>query len=53
MKYPELKGKCKECELGCGRLANPEFTGVYRCEFFTEVNKNEKSKYNRNKINIS
>lgn len=36
MKYPELKGKCKECELGCFRLESPEFEGIYRCEYFTE-----------------
>lgn len=35
-KYPELKGKCKICELGCFRLEDENFTGIYRCEYFTE-----------------
>jgi hypothetical protein len=32
MKYPELKGLCKNC-LGCNKLELPDFTGVYRCEY--------------------
>lgn len=31
----ELTKKCKNC-LGCERLADPEFKGVYRCENATE-----------------
>lgn len=31
----ELIGLCKNC-LGCNRLENPEFTGVYRCNYATE-----------------
>lgn len=30
----ELKGKCKKC-LGCNRLEDPEFIGVYGCEYAT------------------
>lgn len=29
--YKELIGKCKTC-LGCNRLENIDFKGVYRCE---------------------
>lgn len=41
MKYPELKGKCKEyiekglC-LGCTRLEIPEFTGDDNCPVIKE-----------------
>lgn len=52
MKYPELKGKCKDCLFGCGRLASPEFEGIYRCEYFTEVIKDEETKHNRNQIDL-
>lgn len=31
----KLIGKCKNC-LGCNRLEDPNFTGVYRCEYSTE-----------------
>ncbi len=30
----ELKGLCRGC-LGCNKLENPEFTGVYRCNYAT------------------
>ena len=36
----ELTGKCKNC-LGCNRLENPEFIGVYRCEYAMEEIKDE------------
>jgi len=35
MEYPELKGLCKSC-LGCNRLEDASFTGVYRCEYATD-----------------
>ena len=30
-----LKGICKDC-LGCIRLEDPSFEGVYRCKYATE-----------------
>ena len=30
----ELKGLCKNC-LGCNRLEDKTFEGVYRCEYAT------------------
>ena len=30
----ELKGLCKHC-LGCNKLEDPNFKGVYRCEYAT------------------
>lgn len=33
--YKELKGLCKNC-LGCNRLENPDFEGVFRCEYATD-----------------
>ena len=33
--YRELVGKCKTC-LGCNRLEDINFKGVYRCEYATE-----------------
>lgn len=38
----KLIGLCKNC-LGCNRLENPEFTGVYRCENIIEEIKDEQS----------
>lgn len=35
MEHRELKGVCKNC-LGCNRLDNPCFEGVYRCKYATE-----------------
>lgn len=35
MTYPKLKGLCKNC-LGCNRLEDPNFEGVYRCEYATD-----------------
>lgn len=35
MKYKELKGLCKNC-LGCNRLEDINFEGVYRCEYATD-----------------
>lgn len=29
--YPQLEGKCVKC-LGCNRLLNENFKGVWRCE---------------------
>ena len=37
MKYPKLIGVCKDC-LGCQRLENEKFVGVYKCKW------NEKEK---------
>ena len=34
--YEELKGKCKDCYAGCSRLENPKFTGIERCEHYSE-----------------
>ena len=45
-KYPELKGKCKNCTLGCYRLEDPNFTGIYRCEYYTEEGNNENNNTN-------
>jgi hypothetical protein len=36
MKYPKLIGVCKDC-LGCQRLENPNFTGVYKCKWNEKV----------------
>ena len=47
MKYPSLKGKCKEyiskglC-LGCERLAYPNFTGNDNCYVIKEREEYEK-----------
>lgn len=35
MKYKELKGLCKDC-LGCNKLEDPNFLGVYQCEYATK-----------------
>lgn len=35
MAYKKLKGICKDC-LGCIRLEDPNFEGVYRCKYATE-----------------
>lgn len=49
MKYPELKGKCKEyiekelC-LGCERLSYPEFTHDDDCPVIKEREQYEKRK---------
>ena len=32
MKYPSLTGLCKNC-LGCQRLEDPNFSGVYKCRY--------------------
>lgn len=49
MKYPELTEKCKTCTLGCFRLENPEFKGIYRCDYFTGgLENDEKKKCDRN-----
>ena len=36
MKYPKLIGVCKDC-LGCQRLENPNFIGVYKCKWNERV----------------
>lgn len=33
MKYTELKGKCKNCTLGCFRLEDETFNGTNECEY--------------------
>lgn len=38
----EIIGKCKNC-LGCERLNDPNFIGVYRCEYATEEKEDEQS----------
>ena len=32
MRYPELRGKCKNCIYGCNLLGEPFFTGKTECE---------------------
>ena len=41
MKHPELTGVCKECKYKCGRVENPLFTGVKKCEYATVEDKAE------------
>ena len=36
MKYPKLIGVCKDC-LGCQRLENTNFVGVYKCKWNEKV----------------
>lgn len=36
MKYPELTGKCKTCQGGCGRLEDYNFIGTDNCEYAPE-----------------
>ena len=31
--YKSLQGLCKSCVLGCGRLENPDFVGIEKCEY--------------------
>lgn len=31
--FKELKGECKNCVLGCGRLENLNFVGIEKCEY--------------------
>lgn len=49
MKYPELKGKCKECYLKCFRVESPEFEGILRCDYFTEEEKEDEQIQIRNR----
>ena len=44
MKYPKLIGVCKDC-LGCQRLENEKFIGVYKCKW------NEKVEWKQEAIN--
>ena len=41
-KYQPLEGKCKDCLYKCFRVEDPNFKGVYRCEYYLE----EKNKKN-------
>ena len=34
--YPPLEGICGKCWLKCGRLEDPNFKGVWRCENYIE-----------------
>ncbi len=36
IKYPPLEGKCKTCLFKCGRVEDPNFKGVWRCEYYME-----------------
>ena len=45
MKYPKLIGVCKDC-LGCQRLENEKFVGVYKCKW------NEKVEWKQERIKI-
>ncbi len=38
MKYPLLKSPCKECELKCFRVENPNFTGDKNCKYAEKEN---------------
>jgi len=49
MRYPKLKGLCKDC-LGCMRLENPNFIGVYKCKWYEEETW-ETKKWEQEKIN--
>lgn len=41
----QLKGICNSC-LGCNRLLNPEFRGVYRCpNYMKGRTENEENNY--------
>lgn len=44
IKYPPLEGKCKSCLYKCGRVEDPSFKGVYRCEYYMKKNKKTFSK---------
>ena len=37
MKYPELRGKCKDC-TGCNLLEIPFFTGKTECDNYSKTN---------------
>jgi uncharacterized protein YodC (DUF2158 family) len=47
MKYPKLIGICKDC-LGCMRLEDPKFIGVYKCKWFEK----KEEKWVQEKIKI-
>lgn len=36
MSYKELQGVCKKC-LGCQRLEDENFKGIWRCEYYKEA----------------
>ncbi len=38
--YPQLIGKCAKC-LGCNRLIDENFKGVWRCEYYIEKEQTE------------
>lgn len=40
MKYPELKGLCKNC-LGCNRLEITNYAGTYQCSNYIDGTKKE------------
>lgn len=49
-KYPPLEGLCKKCELKCGRVGEPSFKGIWRCDYYKEAkdenrNTNEITKF--------
>ena len=52
MKYPELMNLCKKC-IGCNRLEDINFKGIYRCQYYTEEVRNEQilQQKNNNKYN--
>lgn len=37
VKYPPLEGLCKKCELKCGRVGEPSFKGIWRCDYYKEA----------------
>lgn len=46
VKYPPLIGVCKNC-LGCMRLEDPKFIGVYKCKW---NKKGEETKWKQEEI---
>ncbi len=43
-KYPPLEGICKKCELKCGRVEDINFKGIWRCDYYKEVTKENGTK---------
>ena len=39
IEYPLLQGKCKTCYLKCFRLEDPNFKGVFRCDYYMKENR--------------
>lgn len=39
--YQPLCGICAKCKYKCGRLEEPNFKGIWRCEYYIEEAKDE------------